>query len=145
MNRPASAARIKSSASDDIDANPVYPDANFPANVGAESSNYVSEKLKYITERRAGRLNASSISDEEVETLLESRKELLQKQYDGGLDASETRKLALIRWSLDRIDDARSGHILDALEGAIIRYESLREEIKTLMSQLDNLTPKARK
>ena len=113
--------------------------------IGETSSAYIDEQLTAITQRRAGRLNASSIGSDEVEELLEERKHLLEKQYSGGISDAERRRLAMIRWSLDRVDDARSGEVLDALEGAIVRYEALRQEIHALMSQLEEFSPKKRR
>jgi hypothetical protein len=59
------------------------------------------DSLNAIAARRAGRLNAASVKDKEVEALLEERQSLIAKKFGDGLTRSEDRRLALVRWSLD--------------------------------------------
>ena len=86
--------------------------------------------------RLAARLNAASISEEEHKGLLKQRQVLLDKKFEGQITPSELNKLEYIRWSLDRIEDAKYGSALDALENSVSRYENFISEIKSLSSQL---------
>ena len=63
------------------------------------------------TARLAGRLNAASISEEEHTALLEERQLLLDKVFDGTISRKEEIRLDYVRWSLDRIEDAKHGSV----------------------------------
>lgn len=86
--------------------------------------------------RMAARLNAASATEEERHNLLRQRKGLLDKKLDGRITPSELNKLEYVRWSLDRIEDARYGSALDALEDSVSKYENFISEIHSLSSQL---------
>ncbi|WP_340646159.1 hypothetical protein [Phenylobacterium sp.] len=86
--------------------------------------------------RRAGRINARSTPEHEYRKLLIDRQTLLDKKFDGTISRQESNRLEYIRWSLDRIEDARHGHSLEMLESAIARYENFAEEIDGLRKQL---------
>ncbi|WP_316169437.1 hypothetical protein [Bradyrhizobium sp. SZCCHNRI1058] len=86
--------------------------------------------------RRAGRLNAAAISEQEIGELLAERAALLQKKYTCQLTRQETNRLEYVRWSLDRIDDARNGLSLDKLDRAVSDYENFLDEVKSLQSQI---------
>lgn len=86
--------------------------------------------------RLAARLNAASVSEEEHQTLLKKRKALLDKKFEGQISPSELNELKYVRWSLDRIEDAKYGSALDALEDSVSRYENFISEIRSLSSQL---------
>src|SRR5437868_566106 len=66
--------------------------------------------------REAGRLNAGQASDRELAELLAERKALLAKKLEQTLNREDSDRLEYVRWSLDRIEDARHGHALDQLE-----------------------------
>jgi len=93
--------------------------------------------------RRAGRLNAASISGQEVENLLSERQLLLDKKFNGTMTQLESNRLDYVRWSLDRIEDAREGHSLDALEAWVSQYEQFRADLEVL--QRDLLDAKGRR
>jgi hypothetical protein len=86
--------------------------------------------------RRAGRMNASSISNDEETQLHAERQKLLDKQFDNTITRAESIRLEYVRWSLDRIDDAKHGQALDALEQQIARYEAFAAEVRDLKAQL---------
>jgi hypothetical protein len=65
------------------------------------------------------RVNAGRTSAAEVAALFEGRAALLDKQFAVGVMPVEKRRLAYVRWNLDRIDDARAGRGLDAYELAV--------------------------
>lgn len=104
-----------------------------------------SDSLNAIAARRAGRLNAASVKEKEVEGLLTERRDLIAKKYANGISRAEDRRLALIRWNLDRIQDAKHGETLDALESAVSLYESIGAEIAQLMTELERHAPKGRR
>ena len=103
------------------------------------------DSLNAIAARRAGRVNAASIKEAEVDKLHAERKSLINKKFLGVISNSEERRLALVRWNLDRIQDARHGETLDALESAVSLYESIGEEISFLMKELERHAPKGRR
>ena len=86
--------------------------------------------------RMAARLNAASATEEERQNLLRQRKELLDKKFEGQITPSEINTLKYVRWSLDRIEDARYGSAVDVLEDSVSRYENFISEIQSLSSQL---------
>lgn len=91
--------------------------------------------------KAAARINAASISDAELRELLRQRKRLLTKKLDGDITPRENNRLQYIRWTLDRIEDARDGYILEALESSVARYEQLAEDLTDLYSRLDAKLP----
>jgi len=109
------------------ESRPVYPDSAFA-----------------VTARLAGRINAASVSQEEHTQLLKEREQLLDKKFASGLTPKEANRLKYVRWSLDRIDDARSGVVLDMLENAVVRYEKFQSDIQSLLRQLEDLKKPAK-
>src|SRR6267142_4796435 len=75
-----------------------------------------------LKSRMAGRINAAGISDEEHQVLLRERQRLLDKKLAGEISAKESNRLEYVRWSLDRIEDAKYGQALDILEGSVAKY-----------------------
>lgn len=106
---------------------------------------FEDSRLQAITSRRAGRLNAASVSDREVEELLNERRDLVAKMFEDSLTPTQERRLNYVRWSLDRIEDARHGEKLDELDLAVARYESLSEEIVYFAQQLQMHAPSRRR
>jgi hypothetical protein len=88
------------------------------------------------TARIAGRINASSVSQDERAILLAERQALLDKLFNGTITAKEKNRLQYVRWSLDRIEDAEFGYALDALESAVATYERLHADIQEFEEQL---------
>ena len=86
--------------------------------------------------RRAGRMNASSISSEEEKALLQERQALLDKKFAKTITPKDSNRLAYVRWSLDRISDAKHGTDLDALEAEVGRYERFAQEVLKFEEQL---------
>ena len=86
--------------------------------------------------RQAGRLNAASISDEEHDQLLQERQDLLDKLFVGTISRKETLRLEYVRWSLDRIEDARFGRVLDVIESNVELYERFSFDLSRLQEDL---------
>ncbi|HYC69363.1 hypothetical protein [Brevundimonas sp.] len=89
--------------------------------------------------RRAGRINAAGSSEDELRSLLLQRQHLLDKKFEGSMSRKDEIRLEYVRWSLDRIEDARHGEHLDRLESAISRYEDLKMDIQALLEQLNHI------
>jgi hypothetical protein len=96
----------------------------------------VSPDLYALASKRAGRVNAASVPDNEVRDLLDERQRLLERFFDGTLTRREEIRLQYVRWNLDRIEDARFGVDLDAIEGYVIEYERLRDQVEKLSEEL---------
>lgn len=86
----------------------------------------------------AGRINATAVTDDEHGHLLRERQTLLDKKLDGTITKQELNKLEYIRWSLDRIEDAKYGYQLDQLESFVQQYESFTEGLASLKQQLES-------
>ncbi len=90
------------------------------------------------TARSAGRVHAGTISDIEHQRLLDERKALLTKKFNGRMTRRDDVRLQYVRWHLDRIDDARNGASLDELENSIDRYEELQRDLKNFEAALQH-------
>jgi len=89
------------------------------------------------TWRLAGRLNAASISQAEHDAFLRERQLLLQKVFDRSISRKEKARLEYVRWSLDRIEDARYGHSIDILESRVVEYERFAADLRKFDIQLN--------
>jgi len=96
------------------------------------------------TSRMAGRLNAASTTEQEYNDLLHKRTALLDKHFAGTITKEETHRLELVRWGLDRIEDAKSGFTLDALEAFAAQYEHLLSDIEAFRAELTQQTQSKR-
>jgi hypothetical protein len=94
--------------------------------------------------RIANRVNARAITDADHKLLLNERQELLDKELAGSITPEEKNRLAYVRWSLDRVDDARFGADLDRLESVVHRYERFQQDIEQFRRELERLS-KARR
>lgn len=121
--RKAANASLETSAQDALDFRP----PSFDRSAYAAAS------------RKAGRLNASFISEEEFESLLNDRRLLIEKIYSGEATKADRNRLEYVNWSLDRIEDAQHGEHLDRLEEAVGRYEQFLAEIRDLRRQLNGV------
>lgn len=90
-----------------------------------------------ITARLAGRLNAAMVSETEHTSLLNERQSLLEKKFSGNMSRKESNRLEYVRWSLDRIEDAKHGAAIDKLENSVEVYERFLDEMRNLERQLN--------
>jgi hypothetical protein len=97
----------------------------------------VSNQLYAATARIAGRLNAANVSEKEHNDLLRERQALLDKKLEGQITRKEENRLEYVRWSLDRIDDAKHGDALDILEDRVREYEKFLSDVELLRGQLE--------
>ena len=95
--------------------------------------------------RNAARLNAAHVSDDEYRKLLKERAKLVQDKFSGTLEAEGSARLEYVRWSLDRIEDAKHGYVLDRIEDALSRYRESLQDLQRLKSNLTSYLPKGRK
>ena len=80
----------------------------------------------------------------EKNKLIEERNTIVGKKFDGGLSKREERRLTLVRWQLDRLDDAEFGEGLDFVETVTEEHEKFAQEINHLLDQLKTDTRKRR-
>ena len=83
-------------------------------------------------------MSAAAITPSEREELLLERQRLLEKKFSGTMTKSEANRLSYVRWTLDRIEDARYGPILDQIESKIYEYERLKRDIASLQDILQS-------
>jgi hypothetical protein len=120
-------------------------------NVGntAENSSFPSSKVFLgnavfaETSRSAGRLNAAFIPPSEEQAFRNEREQLLDLKFAGTITRQQENRLQYVRWTLDRIEDARDGRALDDLESLIDRYEMLVDEIQGLRAQIERASRKS--
>jgi len=120
---------------------------------GRQNSNWSSTALELpklttsaaATAKAAGRIAATRISQMEHDKLLSERKRLLDKKFGRTITKAEENRLAYVRWSLDRIEDAKYGASLDLLEAQVSTYETLQNELSKFYSQLDAKVPHKRR
>lgn len=97
------------------------------------------------TAKIAGRINAASVSEDEHLKLLNERQHLLDKKFANTITRQESNRLEYVRWSLDRIEDAKYGSTLDSLEESVTRYEQFLDQLRGLENQLRQASPKYKK
>jgi len=91
-----------------------------------------------VASRRAGRLNAANISTKEYDELLSERQTLLDHFFNQSITRRQELRLQYVRWSLDRIEDAKYGSDLDVIEDVVRTYEKFAQEVNSLKLQLDS-------
>ena len=96
------------------------------------------------TTRLTSRMIAAKISDDEVKKLLNERQLLVDRKLAKTITYKEEIRLNYVRWSLDRIEDARYGESLDRLEEHISRYEHFQRDLHDLNASLLRAAKKRR-
>ena len=104
-----------------------------------ETPNYALPLARAHAAKIAGRVNAARASQEEHENLLSERQGLLDKKMAGTITGQELNRLEYVRWSLDRIEDAKYGQALDILEGYVVQYEHALSEIRKFEENLNRV------
>lgn len=118
---------------------PIRSGASSPANALKLPDFSRDREVYRFAARSAGRQNAASISQQEIDSLLSERRQLLDKQFAKNITKAEIARLAYVRWTLDRVEDAQSGQILDELESYLVQYENILNKIEVLNQQLHDL------
>jgi hypothetical protein len=114
-----------------------------PAFAGATPA--MDQLIGAVGAKRAGRLSASIIPHSEREELLRERQQLLDKKFGGSITRSEENRLAYVRWTLDRIEDALYGPILDQIESRLFEYERLKRDIVSFQDVLQSSAARKRR
>jgi paraquat-inducible protein B len=84
----------------------------------------------FQTNEKINRQLSKLIPEDAKEALLEERNALVIRKYgENGLTKSEERRLALLRWEIERIEDAEIGPDLDELEKKIEEQENFAKKI----------------
>ncbi|TXM91964.1 hypothetical protein [Methylobacterium sp. WL116] len=115
------------------------PSSNFEAHntaVEALSLPTFDARNYAATSKIAARVHTANVSQGEIDKLERTRRALLDKKYAGEIRQEEINKLAYVRWSLDRIEDAKYGTSFDLLEEKVIAVERLIKEMAVLKSKL---------
>jgi hypothetical protein len=86
--------------------------------------------------RDAGREAALKATEEEISALTDKHRVLARKKVTGTISPSESLELQLVRWELDRIEDARTGPARDVLWAALEPRRELARDITQLVEQL---------
>lgn len=97
-----------------------------------------------VTARIASRINASVVSDAEHQALLKERQKLLDRKFAETMTREESNRLEYVRWSLDRIEDAKHGHTLDEIENYVNKYEQFLHDVRNLDEQLRQRLPRGK-
>lgn len=77
------------------------------------------------------------IPQEDRKKLFSEHEDLVRKKYADGLSRREERRLSLLRWELDRIEDAEIGTGMDVLEAFTEANVQFASEIDKLLNQLE--------
>jgi hypothetical protein len=87
---------------------------------------------------------ASQVSEKEHHELLRERQALLDKLFAKTISRREEIRLEYVRWSLDRIEDAKHGGDLDRIEDTINRMEHFLAGLDKFTANLNQM-PKSRR
>ncbi len=118
---------------------------------------YIEEKAEYSETATGGNFDWGNPAEFRVtqkrdmvkKTLLPQRKKvmaehsaLVDKRFTEGLSSKEERRLKMVRWNIDQIEDALVGDSLDHLEKHVSSQIALRTQIDSLASQIRSLSSK---
>lgn len=79
--------------------------------------------------------------DAEREALLTEHRALARKTFEAGLSSAESRRLAYVRWQLDRIHEARDAGRLDELAALAALGERVAAHIDAFRQEVNALRP----
>jgi hypothetical protein len=132
-------------AKESFSSEPTQHDPSAGASAPLKIPNFSAYGGMYaVTARIAGRVNAAITPESERQSLLKERQALLDKKLHGEITRDELNRLQYVRWSLDRIEDARHGHALDELESYVNKYEQFLSDVRNLHEQLKVRIPGTR-
>jgi len=75
----------------------------------------------------------------ETEALYVERKALLAKVMAGDATKADRNRLALVRWHLERIEDAKHGDGLDKLEALTRLYAQVADRVRDVVGELERV------
>jgi hypothetical protein len=112
-----------------------------PGMIASPAPSYYVETAERLGPEMLKKMNravSKKIPEKEKKRLLRDHLELVKKATATGLTNKEEMQLRLIRWKLDRIEDAEQGEYLDRIEKIIEAQESLAKQIGSVVSQFDS-------
>lgn len=86
--------------------------------------------------KRINRELSRKIPPEIRENLTGEHSLLIKKKFKEGLSRKEEKRLQLIRWELDRIEDALYGESIDHFESFLMGYEKFANDINEFMDYI---------
>jgi len=104
-----------------------------------QSHSYEAKDIPSISINEIKRLNREitrRISPEEIESLFNEHNLLVKKKFREGISEKEQKRLILLRWELDRIEDAFHGENIDRLESFLEGYERFAEDINEFVDHI---------
>lgn len=88
------------------------------------------------------------VPDEEYQALKSTHRELVKRKFVSGLSKKEVLELRMLRWQLDRLEDARTGGALDGLESLVLTHEFLSRNVLKVAAEAADIigaSPPSRK
>ena len=112
-------------------------------NLNNEGLGFTSERESISVDSTTAKLISRSIAeltpDTEYKRFLDDKRTLLQKKYSEGLSKKEDLALQLTIWNIDRIEDAKYGRQLDALEAIVKTHEAVASKISQTADRFEEL------
>lgn len=78
-------------------------------------------------------------TDDETNALYTERKVLLAKVMAGEATKREKNRLALVRWHLEHIEDAKHGEGLDKLEALSRLYAQIADRVRDVIDDMNRV------
>lgn len=87
--------------------------------------------------RQAHRVFAKQLPDDVRRGFYEERARLVRLETEAGLRPDQARRLRMVEWQLDRIEDAYAGESLDCFARAVDAQERFAKDVALLVGALD--------
>ncbi len=101
-------------------------------------SRYMGRSADFVL--ASARMSARQVDDGEVERLLSEHRILAHEKVMGRADCRQLARLEYVQWTLDRIDDAKSGPALDVLDSEVSLMKQLGEDLISLKRSIDRIS-----
>ena len=139
----ASTPKIDVSVEETLDKGPVvapFPKPEKDQGLTSEAELQVDPSSIKLLSRSVAELT----NEDEYERFLEQKRILLRKKYTEGVSKKEDLALQLIIWNIDRIEDAKYGKNLDALETIVKAHEVAAAKISHTVDNFERLISSSR-
>lgn len=100
---------------------------------------YEAKTIPSISVNEIKRLNREitrRIPPEQIEKLFIEHSNLVKKKFKEGISEREEKRLKLIRWELDRVEDALHGDNIDRFESFLESYERFAKDINEFVDNI---------
>jgi hypothetical protein len=114
----------------------IKPKEKFGIETGYSYEPKALPKISINEIKRLNREITRRIPPKEVELLFNEHNFLVQKKFSEGISEKEEKRLKLIRWELDRIEDAFHGENIDRLESFLEGYERFAKDINEFIDNI---------